>query len=385
MSLTTFKDLIDHLTDWVGANPGAEVQRDARRSILGGLRDLSTAHRWSYFYSRGKLHLSAPYATGTIAYDHTGGASERLVTLSDGTWPSWAALGILVLDNIGYEVSSRLSDTEITLTSASNPGEDVAADTSYSLYRDTYPLPTDLVSIGQIILASQARCLSFEHPNSWLERQRIFHGQSQPYAYTVRGSPDYLGNMAISFYPPPDQDYQAEYIYQRLPRDLKLDEYKTGSASTTSGSTTVTGAGTNWTSRLVGTVFRVSRTSSDYPTGLVGPNPAAFERLVTAVNSTTSLTLDSAASETLGPVKYLLSDPIDVEPGAMLTALLRSIEYQMAHARRMRDRELSEAQYNRALILAREADSRNFTDERLGQGWWYGERLANMPRGPDVS
>jgi hypothetical protein len=144
LPLTTYKDLIDHLTDWCGANPGAEVQRDARRSILSGLRELMTAHRWSYYYQRGRLATVEPYDTGTIAYDHTGGASERMVTLTDGTWPSWAAFGSVVIDDVTYDVATRVSDSVITLTSTSNPGEDVAAETEYTLLRDTYPLAADL-------------------------------------------------------------------------------------------------------------------------------------------------------------------------------------------------------------------------------------------------
>jgi hypothetical protein len=184
--------------------------------------------------------------------------------------------------------------------------------------------------------------------------------------------------MALRLYPPPDAVYQADYIYQRQPRLLRTDDHSTGTVTTTSGSASVTGSGTAWAARHVGTVFRVSRSAAK-PTGPAGANPAAFERIITAVSSATSITLDSTADESLSACGYLLSDPVDVEPGAMLVALLRAVEHQMAHARRMRDRQMSETAYTRALVLAREADSRNFTDERIGQGRWYRERLADMP------
>lgn len=381
--LTTWKDLIDHLVDWLGANPGAEAHRDARRASLNGLRDLATAHRWSYFYGRGRINTSAPYSAGTIAYTHTGGLAERLVTLTGGVWPFWAALGYINIGQISYEVATRLSDTKITLSSVSNPGADVAAGASYQLARDTYPLPVDVVSIGMLIRIGGVYPLCWEHPSVWLERQRVYRGPADPRTYCLRGSPDYIGALALSLYPTPDQAYQLDFIYQRQPRQLRIDEYKTGTVGTTAGSATVTGVGTAWSSRLVGTIFRVSRTQ-DYPTSPFGANPSVCERIVTAVSSTTAMTLDDTVPESLGSAKYILSDPVDIEEGAMMTALLRGIEFQMAHARRMKDRAQSEQDYTRAILLARETDSRNFRDERVGGSGAYPYRLADMPRGADV-
>lgn len=381
--LTTWKDLIDHLVDWCGSNPAGEVHRDARRASLGGLRDLATAHRWSYYYGRGRINTNAPYSTGTITYTHTGGAAERLVTLDSGTWPAWAANGYLSFDSISYEVGTRISDSQLTLTSASNPGQDVAAGTTYQLVRDTYPMPIDLVSVGMLIRIGGVYPLVFEHPSVWLERQRVYRGPADPRTYCLRGSPDYFGAMAISLFPSPDLAYQLDFIYQRQPRQLRVDFYQTGTVSTTAGSAVVIGAGTNWTSRLVGTVLRVSQTS-DYPTGWAGNNAPVCERVVSSVTSTTQLVTDDVVPTTQNAAKYLLSDPVDVEEGAMLTALLRSIEYQMSHARRMKDRAQCGQDYMHAVMLARETDSRNFRDDKVGGSGAYPYRLADMPSGPDT-
>jgi hypothetical protein len=382
--LTTWSDLIDHLVDWLGSSPGAEAHRDARRASLGGLRDLANAHRWSYFYGRGRVVTSAPYSAGTVSYDHTGGSSERLLTLSGGAWPSWAAQGTVRVGEVGYDAATRLSDTQLTLSSTSNPGADLAAGTAYTLVRDTYPLPQDLISVGMLIRVGGVHPLAFEHPSTWLERQRVYTGPADPRTYCLRGSPDFLGQMALSLHPAPDQAYQLDFVYQRQPRQLRIDRHLDGAASCTAGSAAVTGSGTGWAARHVGTVVRFSRSAQNPVTGWAGGNPPAFERVVTAVASATSLTMDDVAPESLSGVKYQLSDPADVEEGAMMTALLRSIEYQMAHARRLRDRAQAEQDYTRALILAREADSRNFRDERVGGVGAYPYRLADMPSGPDA-
>ena len=104
-------------------------------------------HDWSFLYKQNSITLQDNYATGTIAYDHTGGTHELQVPLSGGTWPSWAAEGMLEIDGVDYAVATRISDTVILLESNNNPGADVAASTSYDLHKDDYDLPDDFGSI----------------------------------------------------------------------------------------------------------------------------------------------------------------------------------------------------------------------------------------------
>jgi hypothetical protein len=147
IEMVTWKDLVDHTIDYLGATPSAEARRDGRRATLEALRDLASAGEWTYYYDRFRLDIVGPYLTGTLSYDHTGGAYERLLTLVGGTWPSWAALGSIVLDNIPYEVDRRIDDTRITLTENANPGAD-ATPAAWTLYRDTYPLALRLPGRG---------------------------------------------------------------------------------------------------------------------------------------------------------------------------------------------------------------------------------------------
>ena len=385
VALYTWKDLIDQLVDILGANPGAEAHRAAKQASLTALRNLASASRWMYYFDRFRIVTVAPYLTGTVAYDQTGGAYERVMTLTDGVWPSWAAQGTLLIDNINYEVVDRKSDTQITLSVASNPGQDLAAGTTYTLYRDTFPLPSNFQAMGTLILVSHSTILSYEHPQTWLERQRVYRGTALPRTYCVRGSPDWLNTLAISFFPPPDDAYEIDGIYERRPRDLKVDVYSTGTVSVPEGGTTLTGSGTAWTSRHVGCVIRLSANNKDLPTAEWGSNPPAVERIVTGVTSATECTVDDIIDDAYTGVKYLLSDPVDIETGAMLTALLRGCEYQLATLRRGADRAEAERAYSAAVILAREADSRHFGPQRVGHNLPFPVRLADMPRGSDLS
>lgn len=379
----TYKDLVDHLIDWLGANPSSEARRDARGAALNALRELTSEHQWSYYYQLGRVNTVAPYSTGTVEYDHTGGTYERQLTLTSGTWPTWSSQGTVILNNITYEVAARKSATVLTLAVHNNPGADVAAGTSYNIYQDSYPLPTDFQSLGQMVITGYDFFLTFERPGDLLQRRRIYRGQAMPRSYTVQGSPDFMNTMQVVYYPPPDAIYAMDFVYKRRPRGLSIEDHHTGKVTTTADSATVTGTGTAWASRHVGTMFRVSRTT-ELPTSPFGDNQPVCSRIVTAVNSATSITLDDTVPESLSSAPYVLSDPIDVEDGCMLTALLRCAEFQLAHKRRTTERELLERYWMQALIKARETDSRSFADSQAGPQAGWPTRLANYPRGADV-
>ena len=383
--LSTWSDLIAHVLDYLGSNATQEAARDARRATLDAYRELSHAHRWSYYQSRGRIQTVAHYTTGTVAYDHTGGTYERMLTLTDGVWPSWAARGAVLVEQVVYLVAERKSDTVLTLNIDSNPGLDIAAGTEYTIYQDTYVLKHDFLEMEQIYEAKRTFWLEYGEPGEWMGLQTARLGPASPRMYCIQGHPDYYGCMALFLWPPPDNIYYLDFVYQRRPRPLKLDQYSDGKVSTTSNSATVTGDGTNWTSSLIGSVLRISSSKLDLPTGPAGANPAAAERIITAVASTTSLTVDSVLTDTFSGVKHLISDPADIEEGAMFTALLRCCEAQTTITRLMKNLPQAQASYRDALILAREADSRSYARRGPGAKRAGYRRLANMPRGPDVS
>ena len=241
---------------------------------------------------------------------NSGGAYERMLTVADTTWPTWATYGMVRIGNVSYEVAEYKTTTIITLTENSNPGADVAAGTAYSLYRDSYPLPTDFLNLDTPNVSDNVGGLGYVHPNEWLNAGQSNQSQGTPNLYTIMGDPNYMGALAIFFYPPPDSAYTVPTMYNRAPRPLILDEYSTGTATTSS--TTVTGIGTAWTSNMAGAMIRFSSGTLNVPTGLSGPYPYYMERTVMSVESATSLTIDSTPGETLTGVKYSISDPVDI-------------------------------------------------------------------------
>lgn len=385
VQLITYKDLINHCSDYLGGSTSDETERYARRAVQAACREITNGRRWSYYLNRLRIVTDASQTTGSVEYDHTGGTYERQLTITDATWPSWAKLGTVLISDVPYEVADYKSSTVLTLSSTSNPGDDLAAGTSYTIFRDTYVLPQDFIAIEELINVGNSFGLTYKHPGEWLTMQRTNHGPTTPRIFTITGDPNYFGSLAIRFFPAPDDTYQVDGIYQRRPRALTLDEYELGTASVSVSGTTVTGSGTNWTDALVGGVIRFSADAVNNPTGLDGANPYQMERVVWEVISTTSLTIDSAASESLSGVKYSISDPVDVESGSMLNFLQRECERQMRILRRMKATPDEEAQYAEARIMAWEADSRSFGRRVMGEGIGYRTRLADMPRGSDVS
>jgi hypothetical protein len=92
------------------------------------------SHEWSFLSPIRSLTTQAPYATGTITI------VAGVVTLSGGTWPSWAASGELVYNGVAATVNTRDSGTQLTLDDTSLA---VAAGTSYQLVLAVQSLPDD--------------------------------------------------------------------------------------------------------------------------------------------------------------------------------------------------------------------------------------------------
>ncbi len=140
MPFTTFSDLVDHCLAYAGKGSDRSSSADYRRAVLAAYQDLGTISTWSYAWALTRVTTSPAYNVGTVVYLHTGGANERQLTLTTGTWPPWAAAGYVVIANVPYEIDKRISNSIVTLMPLSNPGADVAS-TTYTIFRDTYQMP----------------------------------------------------------------------------------------------------------------------------------------------------------------------------------------------------------------------------------------------------
>ena len=360
----TYGDAVESLLDFheLEARTGLNERR-ARYAIQQAYRDLPNRCAWSYYYRQRLLQTVAPQTSSTITYDHTGGAAERLVTIAAGTWPSWAAFGRLIVGETHYEVATRESSTTLTLTDTSNPGADLAAGTAYTLYRSAYPLPANFRSLVSIYDVDEQRNLPFVDAAQYHHAQSYEDTPSTPMECMIRATGEYYGGMALHFNPPPDEAATYDLLYMANPRPLLIDEYTSGTVSITSAATTVTGVGTVFPLTSVGSVIRFSTTSAP-PTGLIGgisgvDNPYVMQGVIKTRTSDTSLELEEAASVTIPSGSgYVISDPLDIEPGAMLTALLKAAEAEFSSRAGREDAKYRLSLARQALLEAMEADNR---------------------------
>jgi hypothetical protein len=381
----TFQDAIDQLLDYLGADPSDSAVRDCRRAAIEAYRTLTNAHNWTYLYAHGRVITSPAFEAGTIAYDHEDGTYPRQVTLSGDTWPEWAADGTyLRVGQVAYRVAERKSATVLTLDEAVNPGADLDAGTAYTLYRDTYLLPEDYSAQDQAWFERNFGGMGYTHPREWLYENRYNIVEGDPAFYTITGDTKYPGRLVLRVHPWPREALSIDFLYKRRPRPLVLSSAAAGTVSTTAGSTTVTGVGTAFTPKMVGSVIRVS-SNAETPSSIVGLNPPAFESIVAAYISGTQVAVADPAGESLAGKAYIVSDIIDVEPGAMLNAYWRACEMHLGMNRTLKDKPSARAQYNDEVLRAKAADSRSFAGRSAGDPIRHVRRLRDMPWAEDLS
>lgn len=360
----TYQDAVDHLADMFEAKQSKELLRAIRRAVIRAYNDLSNLHRWSYYDRRYMLRTSASYATGTVVFDFTGGSSERILTLSDGTWPTDAAFGRVKIAGKVYSIDRRLSDTIVTLREDSNPGADVAS-TTYTWFREQYPLPLDFKRLRSVYDTSREQDLRQVNTDRHQHQSiYIFDTPDIPWTASVRGTGDYVGRLSILFSPPPSSAILYDISYDAAPRPLSISKYATGTVSVSAGSTTLAfGGSASLPEEVEGSIIRFSADGTTPPTSVIGDyddndNLFVAERVIVSRSSATGAVINESISTALSSVKYVISDPIDLESKSMFTAFLRMAEYEYARIRNLENAaEIRQAMYE-AITMAKEADFR---------------------------
>jgi hypothetical protein len=355
--LVTYQDAVDDLLDYFGEGRDRRAKRTAKRAILEAYRFLAGRHPWTVYSSLNRVTTVAPYRTGTIAYTHTGGSSERLVTLSGGTFPAaWTAYGVLTIDGLPYQVESYIDGTHLTLTAGSNPGADVDAGTSYVLHRDTYQLPIHVRSVGALRDLVNGYKPDYVSPDEWLEVIRGFTSTSCPTHYTILSEPEHYNSMAVRLAPSPDRQYAYDYTYDRRPAPLRtLDD---GSGTLSVSGTTATASTGVFKSWHAGSVIRVGD-ATNKPTGTAGEYPYQYQRTIVAVTGTTTVTLDSSLGASVSAIKWTLSDPLDIDTGAMLDALMSESRARFARMLTLESATRLKGEARDAYVLAKAQDNKS--------------------------
>ena len=356
--LLTYYDAMAAGMDFVGGNATSAGQADIRRCVLRAYDEVGSVLGWGGLTKRGRIHLVAPYSTGTITYDHTGGSSERILTLADGTWPDDAIDYVVLIDNIESHIES-VSGLVATLDAVMNPGADVDAGTSYSTYPRYYPLPWDFEDFygpWTENIWRKARQVSYDE---LLGLSRSASNSGTTAYYAVREVADMHNQMGLYIHPPSDDVQTLDFIYKRKPRQLRHtghDAADIQNTITTDGTTTVVGNSTAFSSTMVGAVLRIGD-DTYVPTAQGGVHSYLDERIITARASATSLTVDAAMSSA-STKKYCITDPIDL-PENCWEAFTASVNKQLATQRNMKNKADFFGIYKDALFRAKGTNNRS--------------------------
>lgn len=337
VELFTWRDLITHLADWASIAPSGLSERRLRTATLEAVRVLCSRHEWKFLTEQYVLPLQALIDVEGY-YDHTGGASERLFTITDATaLPSEPGMWNVVIDNVTYEIAGSSSSTTFNLTLRSNPNADVGtalAPETVKLVRNTYPAPGDFVKASDPQATNRNRSLIYCSPMEYIEMmgQRAQYGE--PRYWTVMPHERLYAQRAIRVFPYPSVLKLTSIFYRKLPRPLRVS----GLASGESGTFTVdvgvdanraTVSGITVSSKLLGCVFRY-RTDTNTPENGDGRYPYEDQFIVTSVDVGSSyLYLDRDLSASVTAKACVVSDPIDM-PQYMLPALFGECRYQYA-------------------------------------------------------
>ncbi len=353
VELLTYNDCVEHLVDVFQFADATRLGRLARKAVDTIYRDLPYRYNWRYYHRRATFETVASYSTGTIAFDFTGGSSERLVTLSSGTFPSWAKFGRIIIDDVAYRIATNPSSTTLTLYEEDNPGEDVTAGESYTLYRNEYPLPADFRRNFKLYdTTDEIEIPLVEFAESQHLQVGVDKTPNAPRCAYIRNTGDYMGVWSVEFMPPPSAARTYDLSYEAKPRDILTVSYITGTVTTSGVTATFSGTGLP-ASVLPGSVVRFSADATAV-TNKFGANPFIEQRILVGKTSATVWTLDQALTTDATADAFQVSDPIDIHPGGMTTAFLRMIEAELAKMLNLKDVGERTAQADRARFQAYE-------------------------------
>ena len=368
--IQTYQDMVEHLLDLFDLGETARDRRLAKRAVDEAYRELPQRAHWTFYDRHLSLQTSAPYLTGTIDYDHTGGTNERQVTLTGGTWPTWAKAGRFTIGQLKYEVDRRVSSTVLTLKDISNPGADVASGTAYQIERIQYELPADFHRLTRCFDTLWQTAIWVATAQDVRDQAAIVYTTSSyPWRVAIVSTDDTVGRLALEFTPPPATSRSYDLFYEAMPRALVTEKEARGTVAVTSGSTTATGTSTAFASSHVGSIIRLSPNSTQEPSNQVGYRngdkdiAAVFESRIEAYTSATVLVLETAAPAAYSGVKFAISDPLDIEPHGMWFGLMKMCEAAMARNVRAKDVAQREMDAVRAIRQAMENDQRTMPNK----------------------
>ena len=348
MGYLTYFDLVESLIVSSYGGPQDAEQRDIRTAVHRAYDELTTIRDWSYYHVHGRIILDAPYATGTVS------SVGSLVTLTGGTFPSWAAVGGYL--KIGEEiarVSEMVGSTQIRLDPAM-PLKGNVTGQPYTLYRTVYPLPADFRNLDEPSDEYNWWSGLYVTPDQAMKIERVSNSSGEPYHWTIVKDPDSAG-WAIKIIGYPVARETLDFTYRRTARPIRWSGHEVAARAGTVVATTdgfIAGTDTSFAASVVGSIIRLG-TVANSPGSIESLTPWEAEAKILSRADTTTLLTRTGLSHSAG-TKYLITDPIDIAPH-MHAAMESCCDYWLARIRGVKPEDAF-GLYQRDLRLAMEGD-----------------------------
>lgn len=204
MAAPTYSGLIEYLIVSSFGGPQDAEQKDIKQAIIRAYDELSSMRDWSYYHVHGRIVLEAPYSTGTVS------SSGTTVTLTGGTWPTWAATGGTL--RVGEEISrvaSRTSGSVIILSMALKAN---VSNQPYILYRNVYTLPANFRNMDEPSDEYNWWSGLYVTPDEAMKLERVSNSSGKPYHWTVLPEGD---GWAIKLVGYPTKLETLDFTYRR--------------------------------------------------------------------------------------------------------------------------------------------------------------------------
>lgn len=359
--LMAYSDLLTQMIDFSGAMIGDVSERNWRNAVALAMRRIVLQRDWKYYTSEKRFLCSADVSL-TASYDHTGGAFERLVTVTSGSLPDWLNMGHIVIDGQFYEVEEYKSATTFTLTQRANPGEDVASST-ITLGRALYPMPADYLKCLSVTIDQGIDMTQIDADQSayW---EKNFTGTGRPDVFAIIGNPRFFSTQFFKINPRSASGRIISMCYRRYARTLRFTGFDTNDTSgtiTTGGTNSkeyATTSGSTVTAEMLGSLIRM-RSDANIPEGLSGKYPYAEQRVIVKVDTGTNrLYFDRPTSQAYTAKAYCITDPVDLPPH-VINAFIAACRVEYARQQPKEAREISSLEnfFRMELTLALENES----------------------------
>jgi hypothetical protein len=368
--LLTMADAVDRLLRVEEINPAEtraieraiEAVRAAARAFLS-----HSTSGFRYYDSRDVVTYGGTIDLGTIT------VASNEVTCDNGfvDWPSWVALGSIYANNGSY----RVTDSDVT--SLYTTGLPDGSYTSAKLDQLFIQLPSSFRRRGSLSDNANSYPIVDVSPGilqGWQDYYEWARSSADPRAFAaVSGDQRFQGELMLMTWPPYTSDKSLHLFYERDMGELDVHRYGTGTVGITT--TTVTASGSVFTDDHVGCAIVIcTGNDTDIQNPLSSRDLVYTQRIITAVASGTSATIDESIGDPITTRTFFLSDVVDVQPGSQQEAFLRLCEYEFSRQSKSETATRKYAEFKEQIEIAMAEDARYKANADFGPHAeeWYG-------------